>query len=527
MKYRFADLADIPKLQELMGSLYWLTDVAIGIIEADGTFLFCAGWRGTCQSSHDGVCECQAYIAKHLDPVSYTSHRCPTGMLHYACPIVVEGVHMASVYIGQFFTEPPDETAARLQATARGLNTDELYKELKKFAVVPPMHLTLLLKYLNDLANMLADIGLQRLKQMETLEILRLNEERLQYISRHDPLTGLLNRVAFEDALTEMETAPALPFALMVLDLDGLKVVNDTLGHPSGDALLCAAAEIIKEAAPSDAAVFRIGGDEFCILMPQSDETTISEVHQIMQAKIARHNHTHETLILGISAGSAVAHSMPCRLRELFKEADARMYKEKLQHGQTNLKPSIDTAIRLLRLRDYVDEGHTERLSVMCAALAAKLSFSPKAMDEMELLAHFHDIGKTALPECILNKQEKLDAEELRIMHRHCEIGHRMALYFSELTPIADFILKHHEWWNGKGYPLGIAGDGIPLQSRILGIVDAFDAMTSKRPYRPTKSVDEAIVELRQSAGKQFDPFLTEIFIEWLQSGNYDNTKNS
>ena len=526
MKYRFADLADIPKLQELMGSLYWLTDVAIGVIEADGTFLFCAGWHGSCQASPACICECQAHIARNLDPVSYTCHRCPTGMLHYACPIVVEGEHLASVYIGQFFTEPPDQEAVRLQAAAMGLEPDAYYGELKKFAVVPPMHLSLLLKYLNDLANMLADIGLQRLQQMETLNILRQNEERLQYISRHDPLTGLLNRSSFEDALTRLEMSPVLPLAVIVLDLDGLKMVNDTLGHPSGDALLRAAATIIREAAPPDAEVFRIGGDEFSILLPQADQEAVSDINRILQAKIVRYNQTSETLLLGISCGFSIAHSLPLKPRDLFKEADKQMYREKIHHGQSDLSPSIDNVIRLLRLRDYIDDGHTERLGAMCAALATKLSFSAKALSEMELLAQYHDIGKTALPERLLSKAEKLDDEEFRIIRRHSEIGHRMALYFSELTPIADCILKHHEWWDGHGYPLGIAGDMIPLPARILGIVDAFDAMTNERPYRPTKTTEEASIELRQGAGTQFDPFLTEIFIEWLQSGHHDKTSD-
>lgn len=519
-KYRFADLADIAKLRELMGSLYWLTDVSIGIIEADGSFLFCAGWRNTCVSKESGVCNCQARIAASLDPVSYTSHRCPTGMLHYASPIVVEGTHLASVYIGQFFTEPPDELAARLHAAERGLPPDEYYHELKKIAVVPPMRLTLLLKYLHDLANMLVDIGLQRLRQMEALRLLRQNEERLHYISRHDPLTGLLNRTSFEEAMAEFEQVQAAPFAIMVLDLDGLKLINDSLGHVSGDAMLRAAADIITAAAPV-ARAYRIGGDEFALLLPGVGHDAVEVIHQRLKETIIEHNQSHFTLTLGISVGYAVAATLPIRPRDLFMEADTQMYKEKLRHGQTDMAPSMDSAMRLLRLRDYVDDGHTERLSSMAAVLAQKLGFSSRQLEELELLTHFHDIGKTALPERILTKPGKLEPEERRIMHRHCEIGHRMALTFPELKHIAEFILKHHEWWNGSGYPLGIAGENIPIHSRILSIVDAFDAMTSERPYRLTKTIAEAIEELRQGSAKQFDPHLVELFIEWLESGGY------
>ena len=329
MKYRFSDLADIPKLQELMGSLYWLTDIAIGIIEADGTFLFCAGWRGACTAGDQKVCDCQTYVSTHLDPISYTYRRCPTGMLHYACPIVVEGEHLASVYIGQFFTEPPDEMAVALEAANRGLNPVEYSKELRKLSVIPPMRLTLLLKYLKDLANMLADIGLQRRKQMEALEILRLSEERLHYLSSHDPLTGLQNRCCFEENMTAMEETPLLPTTIMVMDLDGLKQVNDSLGHDAGDALLRSAAEIFRKSLPADATLARIGGDEFTCLLPRTDFTAAEVLRMRILAEVEAFNTLNPALPVGVSIGFSVAETCPLLMRELFKEADANMYLDK------------------------------------------------------------------------------------------------------------------------------------------------------------------------------------------------------
>ena len=329
MKYRFSDLADIPKLQELMGSLYWLTDIAIGIIEADGDFLFCAGWRGACTQGEQKLCDCHAFISANLDPISYTCRRCPTGMLHYACPIVIDGEHVASVYIGQFFTDPPDEVAIRLEAANRGLRPEEYRKMLDKVPIIPPMRLTLLLKYLKDLANMLADIGLQRRQQMETLEILQLSQERLQYLSCHDPLTGLRNRVHFEEQMAAMEQSPHLPCAVMVLDLDGLKQVNDLLGHHAGDLMLQAAATIIREAAPTESTVSRIGGDEFALLLPNSDLAVIDAIRQRILDKVAHYNNGRPQQPLGISIGFAIADSLPMSMRALVKEADARMYQDK------------------------------------------------------------------------------------------------------------------------------------------------------------------------------------------------------
>ena len=342
MKYRFSDLADIPKLQELMGSLYWLTDIAIGIIEADGNFLFCAGWRGACTQGEQKLCDCHAFISANLDPISYTCRRCPTGMLHYACPIVIDGEHLASVYIGQFFTDPPDEVAIRLESANRGLRPEEYRKMLDKIPIIPPMRLTLLLKYLKDLANMLADIGLQRRQQMETLEILRLSQERLQYLSCHDPLTGLRNRVHFEEQMAAMEQSPLLPTAVMVLDLDGLKQVNDVLGHHAGDLMLQAAAAIIRDAAPAESTVSRIGGDEFALLLPDTDFAVIDAIRRRILAKVSHYNSEHPQQPFGISIGFAIADALPVSMLALFKEADARMYQDKNSRKDKDRKGHSD-----------------------------------------------------------------------------------------------------------------------------------------------------------------------------------------
>lgn len=333
MKYRFSDLADIAKLQELMGSLYWLTDISIGIVEADGDFLFCAGWRSTCSAGQPQTCTCLDYITKHLDPVSYTLKRCPTGMLHYACPIVIEGEHLASVYIGQFFIDPPDTVAIQLEAAKQGIDPVEYQRALLKFSVIPPMRLSLLLKYLKDLANMLAELGLQRLRQMETLELLKLNEERLQYLSSHDPLTGLLNRSCFEEGLKATAMAPELPTTIMICDIDSLKLINDSLGHPAGDRLLQVAANLLRETCPAEAIISRIGGDEFAILLPRTDSTAAQDLHQLIQSRIDCYNNAPTSVLLGLSIGWAVAQTTPFTMRELFSKADAAMYQCKSKNA--------------------------------------------------------------------------------------------------------------------------------------------------------------------------------------------------
>lgn len=512
MQYRFNDLVDLPKLKELLGSLYWMTDVAAGILEADGSLLFCSGWRTPC-STASAPCDCHKAIAAGLTPTHYSFHKCPTGMLHYACPVIVEGTHIASVYLGQFFLAPPDEAAVTLEAQRLGLSPARYMEALRKHPVLSPMKLTLFLKYLQDLSNLLADIGLQKLRSLEALTLLQQKEEHLQYLSCHDPLTGLPNRACFEDTLASMQNSSVLPAAIAVCDVDGLKLINDTMGHSVGDILIKATATIIRECSPSHAVVSRIGGDEFVILLPQSTQADLTALRDSILERVSIHNRSEPKSPLSLSVGFAVAETLPLDMRLLFQEADADMYHEKIRNVAAVRQSSSHALLHLLRERDFGGDGHTDRMESLMVRLAEKLSLSEKLQKDLFQFARFHDIGKVGVPQRILGKTGPLSIEERRIIERHSEIGHRIALSFQEPVPMADWILKHHEWWNGKGYPLGLQGEEIPLPSRLLSIVDAYDAMTCERPYRHKLTVKEAVHELRRAAGTQFDPALVETFI--------------
>jgi HD-GYP domain-containing protein (c-di-GMP phosphodiesterase class II) len=172
--------------------------------------------------------------------------------------------------------------------------------------------------------------------------------------------------------------------------------------------------------------------------------------------------------------------------------------------------------MRALKARDFITEGHADRLQVLVVRMARVLELPERTVNDLRLLAQFHDIGKVGVPDSILFKKGSLSKAEYSIMQRHCEIGHRIALSAPELVLIADWILKHHEWWNGEGYPLGLKGDEIPLECRILALADAYDAMTSDRPYRKAMSHEEAVSEIKRHAGTQFDPNLVPRFLEIL-----------
>lgn len=202
---------------------------------------------------------------------------------------------------------------------------------------------------------------------------------------------------------------------------------------------------------------------------------------------------------------------------DLFKEADHNMYREKLHRSQSTRHVIVQTLKKMLAARDFITEGHTERLQDLVEGLALAVGLPTPKISDLRLLAQFHDIGKVGITDRILYKRGLLTPEEVAEMQRHCEIGHRIAQSAPDLLPIADWILKHHEWWNGRGYPLGLKGEEIPLECRILAIADAYDAMTNDRPYQRKMPHREAVAELKKCSGMQFDPLLVEKFLEVIK----------
>lgn len=342
-------------------------------------------------------------------------------------------------------------------------------------------------------------------------------ERQLKYLSVHDSLTGIYNRTYFEEEIRRIESMRQGKVGLIISDLDGLKLVNDTLGHKHGDALLMAASQIIKAAIRPEDFVARIGGDEFAVLLDDIDSSQIEHICRRMRKQVDMYNQEHPELPLSISFGFAVKNSEQVNMQTVFKEADDNMYREKLYRSKSARSTIVQAMMKVLEVKDFITEGHANRMHDLIVKLAQALNLSEPIVTNLRLLAQFHDIGKVGTPDRVLFKPGELDPKEKIEIQRHSEIGHRIAKSIPELEPISDWILKHHEWWNGNGYPLGLKGEAIPLESRILAIADAYDAMTSDRPYRKALTHDEAISEIKRCSGKQFDPALVEQFIQILK----------
>src|SRR5665648_742122 len=342
------------------------------------------------------------------------------------------------------------------------------------------------------------------------------SEVRLYNMSIHDATTGLYNRNYFERELDKYRNEATTGIGIVICDIDGLKLVNDTLGHAVGDDYLKMVATILGECFAQNNVIARIGGDEFAILVRHTTATELSAIEVKMGESLTLINSMKRVIPVSLSVGYAVGNDDQKDLRELLKIADALMYREKLHHRQSEKSKNIDILTKMLEARDYITEGHCDRMQDLAGQLAETIGMSKKEVEDIRLFAQFHDIGKVGIPDRILFKPGKLTNEEKNEMERHTEIGYRIAQSSPVLSHLSDWILKHHEWWNGNGYPFRLKGEEIPLQSRILSIVDAFDAMTNNRPYRKSRSNEEALVEIAKFGGLQFDPTLVDKFVELI-----------
>ncbi len=342
-------------------------------------------------------------------------------------------------------------------------------------------------------------------------------EERIRYISFHDTLTGLYNRSFLEEEMQRLDTERQLPISVLMIDLNGLKLVNDTYGHSKGDEMLQAVAKVLKNSCRKEDFIARWGGDEFVILLPQTKlkkaEIISKRIKNNCQGVYAGE------VPISLASGAAVKDTTETPLTDVLKEAEDNMYKQKLAESRSTRSAVLDALLKTLEAKSFETEEHTSRMQKVALEVGEKVGLSDSELSRLRLLIKLHDIGKINISEEILTKEGELTSEEWEIMKKHPETGYRIARATEDFAHVADDILAHHEHFDGSGYPQGLKGDNIPLLARIAAVADAYDIMTSGRPYKKPLSQAEILAELRQCAGTQFDPELVETFLSFIDKG--------
>lgn len=340
-------------------------------------------------------------------------------------------------------------------------------------------------------------------------------EERLRYLSYTDILTGVYNRAYFEEKAEEFLSEGYFPVGVIMGDANGLKVVNDTFGHVEGDNLLKTVTTILKEVCKDKGVIFRVGGDEFVVLVPRTDKRECENIIKEIFNQCEKYK--DELINISIALGASVTESKDKSIYEAVKEAEDKVYRQKLLKGNSISSAIMHSLKTGLEAKSMETDEHTERVLKNAIAIGKKLSLSVSETDELKLVAKLHDIGKIGISEEILFNSDKLSNEEFEIMKTHTEKGYRIVKASNELDSVAKGVLTHHERWDGNGYPLKLKGKDIPLVARIISVADSYDVMTHENGYKPAMSKDDAIEELNRCSGSQFDPEIVKIFIEYLR----------
>ncbi|HZK01686.1 MAG TPA: HD domain-containing phosphohydrolase [Anaerovoracaceae bacterium] len=337
-------------------------------------------------------------------------------------------------------------------------------------------------------------------------------EEEILFLSYHDTLTGLHNRRYYEQVLRRLDNASNLPLTMIIADVNGLKLVNDAFGHMVGDALLKVVGDAIRKECREGDVAARIGGDEFTMLLPKTGISEAEKIAKKITSRIATKKINN--INCSISYGIATKDDPSQNINIVFIHAENQMYRNKVSESSDMRSETIKVITKALYKKSNQEQLHCERVSKLCEATGNALSMKQADINDLKTAGLLHDIGKIGIDMKLLNKISVKTEKEWAKIKRHSEIGYQILKSVNEFAPLAEYVLYHHERIDGNGYPRGIKGDQIPLQSKIISIVNAYDHMTNYCSETTKMNMAEAIEEIRKNAGTQFDKGLSEIFIK-------------
>ena len=337
-------------------------------------------------------------------------------------------------------------------------------------------------------------------------------QEYILKLTYKDQLTGLYNRRYYEEQIEKLSGSEFLPLAIMMVDVNGLKLTNDAFGHHIGDELLKKVAKNLISCDSKGGFACRVGGDEFLMVFPNTDEKEaeylVDKLYELVSAERL------ENIVISISAGCQVRTDVSQSIRDTLIKAENHMLRKKIVESQSMRNQTVNIIMQTLSEKNEREKRHSVEVAKWAKEIGVSMGLSVQKVKEIELAGLLHDIGKIAIKEDILNKPGKLTEEEYDEIKRHPESGYHILKSVDEYSSLAQCVLEHHERFDGKGYPKGIKGSQISLIARIIAVADAFEAMIAQRPYRKSLTEEMAIEEIKKNSNTQFDPEVVTAFLK-------------
>jgi diguanylate cyclase (GGDEF)-like protein/PAS domain S-box-containing protein/putative nucleotidyltransferase with HDIG domain len=337
-------------------------------------------------------------------------------------------------------------------------------------------------------------------------------QEYILKLTYKDQLTGLYNRRYYEEQIEKLSGSEFLPLAIMMVDVNGLKLTNDAFGHHIGDELLKKVAKNLISCDSKGGFACRVGGDEFLMVFPNTDEKEaeylVDKLYELVSAERL------ENIVISISAGCQVRTDVSQSIRDTLIKAENHMLRKKIVESQSMRNQTVNIIMQTLNEKNEREKRHSVEVAKWAKEIGVAMGLSVQKVKEIELAGLLHDIGKIAIKEDILNKPGKLTEEEYDEIKRHPESGYHILKSVDEYSSLAQCVLEHHERFDGKGYPKGIKGSQISLIARIIAVADAFEAMIAQRPYRKSLTEEMAIEEIKKNSNTQFDPEVVTAFLK-------------
>ncbi len=345
-------------------------------------------------------------------------------------------------------------------------------------------------------------------------------ELRIKYLSEHDSLTGLFNRVYFDNALKEMYSEDKLPISIIFSDVNGLKLTNDIFGHAAGDDLIVKCADIMKDACRDSDIVARVGGDEFIILLPNTPASIAEKIIERVKNELAKVK--IEAINCSMSMGYETKTEIGQDIEKIMTSAENKMYSEKRLKQKLINSDLINSIITTLHERSPHEKIHSRSVSELCLRLGKVMNLPETELKRLKDAGFYHDIGKIVFDDHLLNHEKPFTEDEFRIIQDHTVIGYRILNLFEDTLNLAEDVYSHHERWDGSGYPKGLKGKEIPILARIIALAESYDTMVNSNT-EDSDCKKKALQLIKEMSGTKFDPEITDIFIKMMSESEENN----